>query len=226
MNKIDVPSSVIARAVARRGSVNIYERLDPAKTALLVVDMQAAFTVAGYAGELETGRGIIDNVNRLAKKLRSAGGHVFWIKHTHVPSGEEAWPRFGEFASAWGNSLTDTLIPGHPGHELNPNLDVHSDDSVVLKTRYSAFIQNSSDLHQKLQKRGIDTVIVTGVVTNVCCESTARDAMMLNYKVHFVADANAAKTDEEHNATLGTMMLWFADVRSTSELVELIPTNP
>ncbi|VVE29481.1 Isochorismatase family protein YecD [Pandoraea cepalis] len=65
-------------------------------------------------------------------------------------------------------------------------------------------------------------MIVTGTVTNVCCESTARDAMMLDYKVHFVADANAARTDDEHNATLCNRVLWFADVRTSGELLALV----
>jgi ureidoacrylate peracid hydrolase len=65
-------------------------------------------------------------------------------------------------------------------------------------------------------------VLVTGTVTNVCCESTARDAMMLNYKVFFMSDANACRTDEEHNASLAILMGMFADVRSTDEMIDLL----
>ncbi len=61
-------------------------------------------------------------------------------------------------------------------------------------------------------------MIITGTVTNVCCESTARDAMMMNYKVVFVSDGNAAFTDAEHNATLGNMAMLFADVMTTDEV--------
>ncbi|WP_150551304.1 cysteine hydrolase [Pandoraea soli] len=121
-----------------------------------------------------------------------------------------------------GASLGETLVDGHPGRALYPPLDVRDADEIVDKTRFSAFIQGSSDLHQRLAAPGIDTVIVTGTVTNVCCESTARDAMMLDYKVHFVADANAARTDDEHNATLCNMVLWFADVRTSDELLALV----
>jgi ureidoacrylate peracid hydrolase len=70
-----------------------------------------------------------------------------------------------------------------------------------------------------LQERGIDTLIITGTATNVCCESTARDAMQMNYKVIFVSDGNAAMTDAEHNATLNNMLNLFADVMSTEEVV-------
>jgi ureidoacrylate peracid hydrolase len=73
-----------------------------------------------------------------------------------------------------------------------------------------------------LQARGIDTLIITGTATNVCCESTARDAMQMNYKIIFVADGNAALTDAEHNATLNNMVALFADVMTTDELVGFV----
>jgi ureidoacrylate peracid hydrolase len=73
-----------------------------------------------------------------------------------------------------------------------------------------------------LRARGIDTVIVSGVATNCCCESTAREALSLNYRTFFVADATATDTDDEHNASLSMMLNTFADVRSTDELVDMI----
>ncbi|GAB2443297.1 cysteine hydrolase [Cupriavidus yeoncheonensis] len=187
-----------------------------------MVDLQNGFVAPGYPGELPGARGIVANVNRLATALRQAGGHVFWLKHTQASAGETPWERFAEFAAGWGELLGEVLSLGHTGHDLYPALEVHPDDEEVLKSRFSAFIQGSSDLHERLSALGIDTVIITGTVTNVCCESTARDAMMLNYKVHFIADATAARTDEEHNATLSNMLLWFADVRTTDEVVALL----
>ena len=82
-----------------------------------------------------------------------------------------------------------------------------------------AFVPGSSQLHEILQARGIDTLIITGTATNVCCESTARDAMQMNYKVIFVADGNAALSDAEHNATLNNMVALFADVMTTEEAI-------
>jgi ureidoacrylate peracid hydrolase len=92
----------------------------------------------------------------------------------------------------------------------------------VNKTRFGAFVPGASQLHEVLQARGIDTLIVTGTLTNCCCESTARDAMQMNYKLVFVSDANAALTDAAHNATLDNMCMIFADVRPTSEVLDLI----
>lgn len=220
MHRINLAPDVIDRAVARRGRLHVYETLDPAKTALLVVDLQNGFVAPGFPAELPSARAIVGNVNRLARALRRAGGHVCWIQHTAQP--DAPWVRFGEFAAGWGRRLDEVLRPGEAGHALYPELECAAGDEYVWKTRFSAFIQGSSDLHERLAARGVDTVIVTGTATNVCCESTARDAMMLDYKVHFVADANAARTDEEHNTTLANMLLWFADVRSTQELMTLI----
>jgi ureidoacrylate peracid hydrolase len=70
-----------------------------------------------------------------------------------------------------------------------------------------------------------DTVLITGTVTNVCCESSARDAMMLNFKTIMVSDGNAARTDEEHNATLSTFLAIFGDVMDTEFLIQRLETN-
>lgn len=223
-HRIEIPGDVIQRAVARRGSRHVFEAIEPQRTALLVIDLQQVYMVEGSPAAIPTTLGIIDNVNRLAAALRDAGGTVVWIKDTRDETSPQArWARFAQFCdSDWGRGLIDTLAPGQPGHELHTNLDARVSDEIALKTRFSALIQGSSDLHERLQQQGIDTVIVTGAATNVCCESTARDAMMLNYRVHFVADATACRTDAEHNSTLANMLLWFADVRTTDEVVTLI----
>ncbi len=224
MHQIDIPEAVVRRAVARRGSRHVFPMLDPKKTALLVIDLQHVYVAEGASAAIPMTRAIIAPVNRLAASLRQAGGTVVWIKDTRDdPATAAGWPRFAEFAqSDWGQDLTQALSPGQPGHELYAGLDVRPDDEIALKTRFSALVQGSSDLHDRLQRKDIDTLIITGAATNVCCESTARDAMMLNYKVHFVSDATACHSDAEHNATLANMLLWFADVRTAGEVVALI----
>lgn len=82
-------------------------------------------------------------------------------------------------------------------------------------------LPQSSNLHELLQQRGIDTLIITGAITNYCCENTARDACQMDYRVFFVTDATAALSDEEHNASLGSVG-GHADLRSTREMIELI----
>src|SRR6516225_10673113 len=139
---------------------------------------------------------IVPNVNRLARATRAAGGAGGWIQNTITPEAEKSWSVwFGHFArEEWGPRMRQAFTPGDFGHALYPGLDVAEGDLRVRKTRFSALIQGSSDLDAILRARGIDTLIVVGTATNVCCESTARDAMMLNYKVFFVSDANACRT--------------------------------
>jgi ureidoacrylate peracid hydrolase len=117
------------------------------------------------------------------------------------------------------------LTAGSKGHELWAALDVRADDLIVEKNRFSAFIQGSSNLAEVLRERGLDTVLITGTVTNVCCESTARDAMMLNFKTIMVTDGNAAVTDEDHNASLCAFYLTFGDVMPTDMLVTCLERN-
>ena len=112
-----------------------------------------------------------------------------------------------------------SLAPGTKGYELWADLDVRPDDLMVQKTRFSAFIQGSSNLEAVLRARGIDTVIITGTVTNVCCESTARDAMMRNFRTIMVTDANAATSDELHNASLSAFYLKFGDIMPSDMVI-------
>jgi ureidoacrylate peracid hydrolase len=114
------------------------------------------------------------------------------------------------------------MLPGAHGYEYYAELDIRPEDLTVIKRRYSAFVQGSSDLDAILRARGIDTVVVVGTLTNVCCESTARDAMMLNYRLVFVSDGNAALSDAEHNAALTTVLRVFGDVASTDEVTALL----
>jgi len=105
---------------------------------------------------------------------------------------------------------------------LWPKLAVAEPDHIVEKTRFGAFVPGASHLHELLQSHGIDTLIVTGTLTNCCCESTARDAMQMNYKVIFVSDATATLTDAAHNATLENMAMLFADVMTTREVLTAV----
>jgi ureidoacrylate peracid hydrolase len=117
------------------------------------------------------------------------------------------------------------LTADSKGHELWDALEVEAGDIVVEKNRFSAFIQGSSNLADVLRARSLDTLLITGTVTNVCCESTARDAMMLNFRTIMVSDGNAAVTDEDHNASLCAFYLTFGDVMSTDALIARLETN-
>jgi ureidoacrylate peracid hydrolase len=227
MHKLSIPQSVIDRVVARNGREHVYEDLDPAKTALVVVDMQNAFMLPGVAHALcPMAEKIVPNVNRLAEAVRATGGTVVWIKTTFKDDSLQNWSTFFEMVSPQLRAQRiAALTADRKGHELWATLDVRPDDLIVEKNRFSAFIQGSSNLADVLRERGVDTVLITGTVTNVCCESTARDAMMLNFKTIMVTDGNAAMTDEEHNASLRAFYLIFGDIMSTDMLVACLERN-
>ena len=89
----------------------------------------------------------------------------------------------------------------------------------MLKYRFSAFLPGASDLPERLRARGFDTVLITGTVTNVCCESSARDAMMTNFRAVMVSDGNAASSQTEHEASLSAFYSTFGDVMDTAMVI-------
>jgi ureidoacrylate peracid hydrolase len=198
-----------------------------ASTALLVVDMQNAFMMPGvahaYCAHAES---IVPNVNRLAQAMRETGATVVWIKTTFGEPSLLTWPVLHAMAGPERTKRRNTALgEGSKGHEFWAGLDMRPSDLIVNKDRYSAFIQGSSNIADVLRSRGLDTVVVTGTVTQVCCESTARDAMMTNFRTIMVTDANAAHTDEEHNASLVAFYLSFGDIMSTDFLIGCLRRN-
>jgi len=227
MHKVEIPQWATELALARRGKLHVHQNLDPAKTALIVVDLQNAFMIEEVAVAcVPFAVEIVSNVNKLAAAVRHTGGKVFWIKQTVDDASCLAW-------SEWLNMMRPhvrdgvvrNLAPGSRGHAIYAELDVKPEDEIVEKRRFSAFVQGSCDLPHRLRAQGYDTVLITGTVTNVCCESSARDAMMLNFKTIMVSDANAARTDAEHNATLATFYAIFGDVMDTAFLIERLMAN-
>ena len=112
------------------------------------------------------------------------------------------------------------LSAGSDLQKLFPELEVETGDLRLAKNRYSAFIKN--DFEQELKQRGIDTLLIAGTKTNVCCECTARDAMMLDYKVVLLSDCTAALSDDEHRATLENVIQQFGDVLTADEVLALL----
>jgi len=219
MHNISIPEAVIAQVKAQRGRLNRYDHLVGRKTALVVIDLQNAFMLPGMPVEVATAREIVPNVNKLAAATRAAGGKVVWVK-MNLEGQSEAWRVF--FDGDPRRATLAELTPGARGFELHADLDVRPEDAIVVKRRFSAFIQGSSDIDRHLRDLGIDTVVIVGTLTNVCCESSARDAMMLNYRVVFVSDATAALSDADHNATLASIIRVFGDVATTDEAIALL----
>lgn len=224
MHKFDIPRDIVARIVARCGTPHPFEDLDPLRTAFVVIDMQVGFMDAtiGHAPCPMAVR-IVPAINRLAAALRQAGGAVFWVRNQHDPSCDTQWSVMQRMATPAARARrVAAMTPGSPGHALWPALDVRAEDEIVAKRRFSAFIEGASDLPQRLRARGFDTVLIGGTMTNVCCESSARDAMMMNFRAVMVADANAALTDAEHNAALAAFWHIFGDVMTVDHVIARI----
>jgi ureidoacrylate peracid hydrolase len=225
MHPFVLPADVVARMTARRGKAHPHDDADPRRTALLVVDMQNGFLEPGTAFALcEAAPAIVPNVNRLAAALRAAGGLVVWVLNTFTPESLVSWSHLHETLTTPGGraARAAAMAAGSRGHALWAGLETAPGDLFVPKTRFSALIQGSSDLEARLRARGIEAVLVTGCVTNVCCESTARDAMMLNFRTTMVSDANAALSDDAHAASLLGFYQTFGDVTTTDEAVAVI----
>jgi len=224
MNGVTFPPAIIERVVARRGSEHNFADLDPKRTALIVVDLQNAFMDDAFGHAVcPAARDIVPNVNRLAAATRAAGGAVFWIKNTFDETCLTEWSVMQDISTpAMRARRAAAMSENTRGHALWPTLDVRPEDEIVKKYRFSAFLPGASDLPDRLRARGFDTVLIAGTVTNVCCESSARDAMMSNFRVIMVSDGNAAMTQAEHEASLTAFYLTFGDVMDTDMLIGLL----
>ena len=211
---------IIDRLMARRGRVHWFERLDPARTALAVVDMQSLFCEPGAPGEVAAARGIIGPINRLTRALRALGVPVFWVLHANkFDRGGSDWDLFFDHVVANPEIRRRTMESLARRQEVWAGLETAPQDRILAKNRYSAFSAGASPLERALREGNIDTLLVAGTKTNVCCDSTARDAMMLGFKSVLVADCCAALSDEEHQAALETFIQQFGDVMTGDEVL-------
>ncbi len=227
MHTYSISDALKEQIALRHDRVSTHDTIDAARAALIVVDMQNHFVAAGFPAEIPLAREIVPAINRIASHMRDAGGHVVWIQTTSKGALEH-----------WGNHHRYKLTPERAalrlaslnesaeGFRLYPALDIQPGDLRVKKIKYSAFIPGSSDIDPQLRSRGIETLLIAGTATNVCCKSTARDAMMLDYRVIMLTDANAAASDQEHAATLDNFVLFFGDVMSAEDAIgRLVPAS-
>ncbi len=220
-HKTELHPDVIDRILKRRGKMHVHDTIDPKRSALVSVDMQVAFLGEGLPSEVPMAREIVPVINRLADALRASGGTVAWVYSTFTPAIFEEWSAFlgGTYAGPHARKVAENLYKGAPGHRHWPAIETRPGDLWAEKNRFSAFLPGASDLEAQLRARGVDTVIIVGTLTNVCCESSARDAMMRNFHVIMVGDANATYTDAIHNASLTSLAITFCDVMSADEVI-------
>ncbi|KAE9605210.1 putative nicotinamidase [Lupinus albus] len=165
---------------------------NPKSCALLVIDMQ------NYFSSMATP--ILLNINTTISLCRRTSIPVIFTRHLHKSPSD--YDMLGEWCSG------ELVFDGTPEAELMAALDVHGDDVVVEKNTYSAF--RNTGLEEKQVEMGVEEVIVTGVMTNVCCETTAREAFIRGFRVFFSTDATATLDEDLHEATLKNMAFGFA----------------
>ena len=202
--------------MSKRGRLRVFDRFEPSKTALLVIDMQNF-----YVDHLDSAQEIVPNINRLADTFRDRGAQVIWVSMTTGRDGESLWPLYHESFHQEENAIRhrDGLTEGTAGHALWPSLSTDASDLYVSKTRFSPFSAGSSNLVELLENSGIENVVVCGVATNFCCETTVRDAMMLDYRTAIVSDGTSARHIADHLASLSVVFQNFGDVLTTDELL-------
>ncbi len=218
-----MPQYVMERVIKKRGRLHVFESLDPQKTALLVIDMQNAF-VKGTV-KADSAVAIMPSINLLAAKLRGMGGQVAWVQlRAGDAEGNSVAKLYHEyfFTPEGAAKHRSGLTPGDWGYEICEELDVEEGDIRAWKTRHSAFVPGHGDLHQQLEDTGIENLLISGTVTNFCCETTGRDAMMLDYRAVMVSDCNAARFPEDHAAGLTTFFQSFGDVYTLEEVIGVL----
>ena len=227
MHDVRIRQEIIDRVVARRGRVHWFDTLDPARTALVVIDMQNTFCQPGAPAEVPVSRAIVPAINRLSRALRTRGVPVIWVLHANTHrEGRSDWEVFFNHVVA-DQVRTRTIESLAPGRQaVWEELETAPEDVTVIKNRYSALISGSSSLERVLRNLGIDTLLIAGTKTNVCCEATARDAMMLDFKVVMLTDCCAALSDDEHRATLETIIQQFGDVLSGDDALACLDAHP
>jgi len=199
--------------------------IDPAKCALIVVDMENDFVAVGAPMETPAGRAMLPNLKRAITFCREVGAKVVYTAHVHRKDGCDA----GMFATLWppiGNKAG--LVDGTRGVEIYEEIAPRPGEIVVKKHRYSAFY--NTDMEIILRGWGIDTVVISGVTTENCCHATARDALFRDYKVVFLSDATATfdypdvgqgamSAAEVHKATLTILSVSTAHVMKVEEFM-------
>ncbi len=229
MHDVEIRREIIERVLARRHKLHLWDTLDPAATALVVIDMQATFVAEGAPAEVPESRHICDNINALAAASRDLGVKVIWVTHANTGDGTASdWPGFFDnfVAREVRERTIESLRPDGEGQRVWRALHVDDADLTIQKNRYSALIPGSSPLERILRGHGIGNVLIAGTKTNVCCEATARDAMMLDFNVVMVSDCLAALSDDEHRASLETFIQQFGDVMDHREVLAVLRDRP
>jgi nicotinamidase-related amidase len=183
--------------------------LDPDRAALLVVDAQRYFLDPRSRGCMPWAPQVVGRIQELQARFRGRGRPVVFTRHAHEPDGSDG----GNLAWWWHGLLRD----GEPDAELVPEVAPRPGELVVRKRTYSAFL--GTGLDEALRGSGVTDLVIAGVMTNLCCETSAREAFCRGFRVKFVADATSTEDEAMQLATLRNLAFGFADVCLAEDLL-------
>jgi len=187
--------SSLARKWIRDAVSFTYERdefeIDIGRCSLVVIDMQNYFASESGRSFLPASRAILPNILSLVDAFRKSGRSVIFTQHGHASKSD-----LGILGSFWG----DYIKKGEDDWNIIKELEPDSGDLRIFKTRYDAFY--GTDLEKILRKNNSSQVIITGVMTHLCCETTARSAFVRDFEVYFCVDATASNCEELHTGSL------------------------
>ncbi len=186
------------------------------KAALLVIDMQVFFLDPASPSYTCGGLAILPNLVKIITAFRQANRPVIFTRHVHHPDHLDAG-----IMGWWWEGM---CLEGSPESEIHPELYPKPNEKVIFKHRYSAFY--NTDLETILRCLKVEEMVVTGIMTNMCCESTARDAYFRDYRVFFPADGSGSITEEMHLASLINLAFGFAWVTDVDTVAAQIQEEP
>lgn len=197
---------------------------DKKKCALLIIDMQNFACISDNEETFPNIDLIINNINKLAQFSRMSNIPVIWIKHNFIIKNNEN--DAGLYPVFHGMKLNPNICNFNAGTDIYDKMDFdNSTDIAITKNRYSAFIPGSSKLPNILKSLGKSQLIVAGLASNVCVESTIRDAMQIDYEVTLIRDATSTFDDILKEVTLANIKLFFGDVKTTDEIINELELN-
>ena len=195
---------------------NVHEmELNTARAALLVIDMQKYFLDPASPTFTCGGLAVLDNIAALIAAFRAAGRPVIYTRHVHNPDGSD----LGIMDWWWEGKCYE----GTPESEVHDRIAPLPGEKQIQKHRYSGFY--NTDLETVLRCQGITDLAIAGIMTNMCCESTARDAYYRDYRVFFPADATGSVTEEMHVATLLNLAFGFAYVTTAEAIISQVESG-
>ncbi len=178
--------------------------VDPERAAILVIDLQNYFK--------QIAQPILPIILKVIQSCRKVHIPIIFTQHGHTRPDSDG----GTLGQWWG----ELIMAGTEDWKFLPEIVTSEEDIILPKKRYSAFFE--TDLDETLRSRGIQDLIISGVMTNLCCETTARDAFMRNYRVFFLIDGTATRKSDLHLATLKNLGFGFAYLLTCDELIKML----